>query len=216
MTAVFLFFAVLGSVLLVGQFILTVLGFVHDADLADEIPGDLDSDSLLGELDDATDALGDGADAGHHGHGHAHDSTWLFGIISIRTLIAAAAFFGWIGLAAEGAGRTPVAQVIWGSIAGITAMVGVHYLLKQMSRLAEDGTTKIQRAMGQQGTVYLPIAANRGQAGKVQLKVQSRLLEYEAITSGEQRLSTGQKVRVVGIQGSILEVMPLEEVASHT
>lgn len=216
MTAVFLFFAVLGSVLLVGQFILTVLGFVHDADLADEIPGDLDSDSLLGELDDATDALGDGTDASHHGHGNAHDSTWLFGIISIRTLIAAAAFFGWIGLAAEGAGQTPVAQVIWGSIAGITAMVGVHYLLKQMSRLAEDGTTKIQRAMGQQGTVYLPIAANRGQAGKVQLKVQSRLLEYEAITSGEQRLSTGQKVRVVGIQGSILEVMPLDEFASHT
>ncbi|MGV3605765.1 MAG: NfeD family protein [Planctomycetaceae bacterium] len=212
MTAIFLFFAVLGSVLLIGQFILTVLGFMQDAELVDDIPEDMDTDALTSEFNDATDAVGDGGDASHHSHGQGHDSTWLFGVISIRTLIAAAAFFGWIGLTAEGAGQGPVASTVWGSIAGVAAMFGVHYLLKQMSRLAEDGTMKIAKAIGQHGTVYIPIAASRGQAGKVQLKVQSRLMEFEAITNSDQRLGTGQKVRVVGVQGTTLEVIPEESV----
>ena len=49
----------------------------------------------------------------------------------------------------------------------------------------------------------------KAQAGKIQLKLQNRLVEYEAVTSSPERLATGTKVRVVGIAGNTLEVEPL-------
>jgi membrane protein implicated in regulation of membrane protease activity len=68
----------------------------------------------------------------------------------------------------------------------------------------------VKNALGQEGTVYVPIAGGRAQAGKIQLKVQNRLVEYEAITSTPQRLPTGAKVRVVGFAGNMLEVEPVK------
>jgi membrane protein implicated in regulation of membrane protease activity len=55
----------------------------------------------------------------------------------------------------------------------------------------------------------VPIAGGRTQAGKIQLKLQNRLVEYEAITSAPERLPTGTKVRVVGVAGNVLEVEPI-------
>ena len=67
--------------------------------------------------------------------------------------------------------------------------------------------------MGQVGTVYIPIAAGRGPSGKVQVKVNNQIMEYEAVTNGSSRLATGTKIRVIGIQGNMLEVQPLEVAA---
>ena len=67
----------------------------------------------------------------------------------------------------------------------------------------------IRAAVGQEGTVYIPIPAAKANTGKVQLKLQNRLVEYEAVTSSSQKLATGTKVRVVGVTGKTLEVEPL-------
>jgi hypothetical protein len=58
--------------------------------------------------------------------------------------------------------------------------------------------------------VYVPIAGGRSQAGKIQLKLNNRLMEFEAVTNSPQRLATGTKVRVVGIAGSTLDVEPVQ------
>jgi membrane protein implicated in regulation of membrane protease activity len=88
-------------------------------------------------------------------------------------------------------------------------MYGVHWIVRSMGKLAEDGTIRVRAALGQEGTVYVPIPAAKAQAGKVQLKLQNRLVEYEAVTSGGERLATGTKVRVIGVSGNTLEVEPL-------
>jgi len=44
--------------------------------------------------------------------------------------------------------------------------------------------------------------------------LQNRVVEYEAITSGDEKLSTGTKVRVVAVRGSILEVEPILQEAA--
>jgi membrane protein implicated in regulation of membrane protease activity len=80
-----------------------------------------------------------------------------------------------------------------------------------MRRLTADGTVRIQRAIGEQATVYVPIAARQKRAGKVHLKLQDRLVEYEAVTSADEPLPTGARVRVVGLIGNRLEVEPLPE-----
>jgi len=89
-------------------------------------------------------------------------------------------------------------------------MYGVHWLMRTIGRLGEDATLRVKNALGQEGTVYIPIAGARAQAGKIQLKLQNRLVEYEAVTSTPERLATGTKVRVVGLLGNTLEVEPIK------
>jgi membrane protein implicated in regulation of membrane protease activity len=81
--------------------------------------------------------------------------------------------------------------------------------MRTLYQLGEDQTVKIHRAIGEEATVYIPIAAELAQAGKVQVKLQNRLLEYAAVTSATHKLATGAKVRVVGVRGNTLEVEPL-------
>ncbi|HEX5104270.1 MAG TPA: NfeD family protein [Pirellulaceae bacterium] len=200
MTWLFLICAVIGGTVLVCQFVLTLVGLGGDhVDLADNMPdgGDVHVDASHG-----------GDADGHDAHGH-HGSSWLFGVISFRTLVAAATFFGLVGLAAESAGQGWGVQLILATAAGLGAMYGVHWIVRTMARLGEDATERVRAAVGQQGTVYIPIPAARANTGKVQLKLQNRLVEYEAVTSSSQKLATGTKVRVVGVTGKTLEVEPL-------
>src|SRR5436309_1090736 len=72
-------------------------GFDFTHDLAHDFSGDAGHGLSAG---DAQSADADGHDAaGHHG------SSWLFAVISFRTLVAAAAFFGLTGLATQSAGQ---------------------------------------------------------------------------------------------------------------
>jgi membrane protein implicated in regulation of membrane protease activity len=208
MTWFFLLCAVVGGTVLICQFVLTLVGLGgdHGIDFAHDVPhdfaGDVGHDLVAGDAH--------GADsAGHDAHGH-HGSSWLFGVISFRTLVAAATFFGLAGLAAQSARQPIGVQILLAAIAGGAAMYGVHWIVRAMGRLSEDATVRIRHALGQEGTVYVPIPPAKVQAGKVQIKLQNRLVEYEAITKNAQRLATGTKIRVVGIAGGMLEVEPLQ------
>ena len=207
METIFLFFAVVGGTVLVCQFVLTLMGLGSDGDIPDDLPDDVPHD--LG---------GVGHDLPHDAHAgdghaaHGHDSSWLFGIISFRTLVAAFAFFGLGGLTAHGAGSSRWVELLVALVSGAVAMFAVHGLMKMLGKLGEDATVRIHKALGQEGTVYVPIAAHKERAGKVQLKLQNRLMEYEAITGGE-KLPTGARVRVVAIRGNTLEVEPAAQPA---
>ena len=210
MTGFFLICAVVGGTVLICQFVLTLVGLggAHDADFSHDVPHDFSSgaghDALAGDTDNA-----DGA--GHDAHAH-HGSSWLFAVISFRTLVAAATFFGLVGLAAQSANQPLGVQLLLATAAGVGAMYGVHWLVRTMGRMGEDATIRIHHAVGKEGTVYVPVPAAKAQAGKIQLNVNNRLVEYEAITNSAERLATGTKVRVVGVAGTALEVEPLASI----
>jgi membrane protein implicated in regulation of membrane protease activity len=203
----FLICAVVGGTVLICQFVLTLVGlggdhsFAGGHDVSADYTGDAGHDMHVGGAQGA-----EGIDHDTHGH---HGSSWLFGIVSFRTLVAAATFFGLAGLAAQSAELRLGPQLLVAMLAGLGAMYGVHWLVTSMGRLSEDGTQKIRHAIGQEGTVYIPIAPAKARAGKVQIRLQNRLVEYEAVTNSAQRLATGTKIRVVGIAGAALEVEPL-------
>ena len=204
MTFIFILCAVLGGTILVCQFVLTLVGFGHDV-------GDMAHDA---SVDVHTDVHTDGHAGDSHDQGSHHGSSWLFGVISFRTLVAASAFFGLAGLASDSAGYSLPLQLVFSTGSGVAAMFAVHYLVKQLGRLNQDQTLRVQRALGQVGTVYIPIPAQKASSGKVQLVLQSRIVEYEAITSGDEKLPTGAKVRVVAVRGSVLEVEPILQEAA--
>ncbi len=141
-----------------------------------------------------------------------HSSTWLFGVISFRTLVAAATFFGLAGMASHAASLSLVNQLLIALACGVGAMYLVHWLMSLMYRLSEDNTVRINRAVGREGMVYLPVPAGKTGPGKVQLRLQGRMMEYEAVTSAPSNLPTGARVVVVGVvAGNLLEVAPAEQ-----
>jgi membrane protein implicated in regulation of membrane protease activity len=91
-------------------------------------------------------------------------------------------------------------------------MFAVHGLMKMLNQLGDDATVRIHKALGQEGTVYVPIAGHKERPGKVQLKMANRIMEYPAITEGE-KLPTGTRVRVVAIRVNTLEVEPVVQPA---
>jgi len=212
MALLFLVCAVVGGTILICQFVLTLVGLggEHGIDFSHDVAHDFAGDS--GHDAPGGDAHGAGGD--DHAATQQHASSWLFAVISFRTLVAAVTFFGLVGSAAQSAGQPVGVQLLLAIAAGIGAMYGVHWLIRSIGRLGEDATLRVKNALGQEGTVYVPIAGSRTQAGKIQLKVQNRLVEYEAVTSLPERLATGTKVRVVGMAGSVLEVEPVTPVSS--
>lgn len=211
MTTVFLLCAIIGGTVLIAQFVLTLIGLGH-ADLDVDVPHDFNVEF-------------DGADLGHVGEiggaadvqdvGDAHySSTRLFGVMSFRAIVAAITFFGIFGMTALSAGMSPPAQILIAVVGGGVAMYVVGWLMTMLKRLGNDGTLRIQHAIGKIGTVYVPIPGGKTEAGKVQLKVQERLVEYAAMTSHGATLPTGARVEVVGLIGpSTLDVRPVDESA---
>src|SRR6188768_3215085 len=78
MTPFFVLCAVIGGTILVCQFVLTLVGFGHDVgDMAHDVSVDMHTDALA---DAHGGGDGHGNESGHHG------SSWLFGVISFRTI----------------------------------------------------------------------------------------------------------------------------------
>ena len=179
--------AVVGGTVLLFQFVTTLLGLSHDTDDAsgidfEHMPGDTHA----------------GITAGDHPHDSAHSSSWFFGIITYRTVVAAVAFFGLGGLAANSTTIGPQASFVVALLAGFAAMYGVYHLMRLMVRLKADGTVRMDRAVGKTGTVYLSVPAGRAGHGKVTLNLQNRTVEYRAVT-GQGALPTGATVVVTAI-----------------
>ena len=204
---VFLGLATVGGTIMVCQFVLTLVGMGdHGADGAGAGGHDLHLD-------------------GHHagGDAHGHDShaaenhtaaaNWLFSVISFRTVVAAFTFFGLAGLACQSAQVSLLPTFVIALGCGAAAMYGVHFLMRSLHRFGADGTIRISGAVGKTGTVYIPIPADKASAGKVQLNLQNRLVEYEAVTDSGEKLPTGARVVVTAVVNSRILVVEREREA---
>jgi hypothetical protein len=212
----FLVCAAVGGTVLACQFIMTVTGLGgehHDGGGHIDMGGD-------GHFDAGHAGHGDhhSGDSATHDHDHAHDHhsagklTWLFSFISFRSIVAGVTFFGLGGLAGVQSGLTREWSMAIALLAGAAAMYAVTMIMKGFGKLAHDGTVRIENALGKRGTVYIPIPAEKKGAGKIQLKVQNRVVEYSAVTSEPEKLPTGAQVEVVEIANSgVVEVKLVRE-----
>lgn len=190
-TIVYSVSAVIGGTILFCQFLMTLIGIGHDvsADLPDDVPHDFQF----------------GHDSGGGGHDMTHDAAHhetasFLRLLTFRTVVAALTFFGLAGLAGNSAELPGEVTFIAALAAGAAAMYGVHWLMQSLKRLRADGTVRIERAVGRPGTVYLRIPPNKSGAGKIQINVQNRTMEYEAMTAREP-LPVGSKVVVTHVLG---------------
>lgn len=186
MTSLFTACALLGGTLLICQTIMTLIGLSGDHDLG----GDADGDLAGADAEH-------GLESGDHDH---HGSTWFFGIVTFRTIVAATAFFGLAGMAAISNQVAEGSALVIASMAGLAAMYAVHWMMRQLSRLRADGSVRIERAVGLTGNVYLRVPGGHQGAGKIHLNLQNRTVELTAWTD-QVELPTGAAIVVTRILG---------------
>jgi membrane protein implicated in regulation of membrane protease activity len=230
MTWIFLVCAVAGGTLLLCQAIMALVGLgghLMDFDAGGDVDHDLSGDLHGGDVhggdlqSDSGDLQHEGGGDAEHGEGAAHHesathnatgdhgaSTCLLQMISFRTLVAALTFFGLAGMAAQSSGAsTPIVLAV-ALAAGFGAMYSVFWVMQSLARLNADGTVHVQRTIGKEAKVYLPIPGHGAGAGKVFVSLQGRTMEYPATTSGDP-LPAGATVVIVNVVGqNTLEVQP--------
>ncbi len=183
MDTIYLVCAVLGATLLLGQFLLSLAGIGHETDVDHDFHGDTS-------------------------HGD-HGASWFAGMLSVRAITSALMLFGLCGMFAVSSGRDVAGSLGLALIGGAGGLVLVAQLMKMLHGLAEEGNVRIERSVGKPATVYLTVPGNRAYPGKVQLRLQNRTVEYQAVTAHPDPLPTGARVKVVAVINSdTVEVSP--------
>jgi membrane protein implicated in regulation of membrane protease activity len=154
------------------------------------------------------DLHGDSSDA-HAGHFHfdggdAHsgglgDTDVSFQFLSLQGLTAFFMMFGLVGMALYAAGQGSVVSIAGGLVAGVFTVWVVSKVFIGFQALQSDGTIRIENAIGKEGSVYLTIP--EGEVGKVNVTVQGRLSEFEAVSLNKKKIETGQRVKIVYVIG---------------
>lgn len=145
--------------------------------------------------------------------GDASEPSDGLNLLSVRAISAAVAFFGIGGLAAVSLGWPGPFAALFAAMLGLGSMFGVAWLMRSMLKLQRDATVRIDHAIGQTATVYIPIPAAMSGIGKVTVSLSGRSVEYQAVTPDGQPLPTGSSVIVVDVrEDDTLEVVPLPSV----
>lgn len=166
-----------------------------------DISGSLSS-ALDGGISDA--AVGGNADAELSSDGATHGATMPFGLrlLSLRSIIAFITIGSWVGYT-----LCYTALPLWGVIiiavaCGFAAACCMAGALIGMEKLQGNGNLNPANAIGKVGTVYLTIPPHRTGFGKVNVLIQERYAEYDAVTNSNEPIPTSAEIKVIGHTGA--------------
>lgn len=125
----------------------------------------------------------------------------IFGlrILTVRSIIAFLAVASWLTFALFYSIR--FWALLPGIAAGIAAAFGIALFFKATEKLQGSGNLDITNTVGKSAEVYLTVPASRSGTGKVNVYVQERYAEMDAVTDSATPLKTGERVVVVGTLG---------------
>lgn len=133
-------------------------------------------------------------------------------LFSLRGIMGMGAVGGWSGLVLYETGLPLALSVILALVFGFLTLVVIAWLMKLSMKLQSSGNLDLGYAIGKVGTVYIPIPASMKGTGKINITIQERLIEVNAVTAAERKLATGENVRVVGTdETGMLVVEPFGE-----
>ncbi len=172
--------AIVMSVVFAIQMILTFIGI-----------GDTDADMDFGS--DVPDSV-DVSDA----HADTLDTGGAMQLFTIRNAVNFLLGIGWGGVCFSGVVHNPALLALVALLCGCVLVAAFVMMLRQLLRLESTGSYRIQEAVGQSCTVYVPVPAERGGMGKVQISFHGSVQELPALTDGS-ALPTGTQVRVTQV-----------------
>ncbi len=133
-------------------------------------------------------------------------------LLSLRTVTVFLAIGSWVAFAFCPLFSGQWIAVLIGAVVGVGAAVAFAFVMRAFMRLQSSGNIDSANCKGCIAEVYLTIPPRREAVGKVQVVVQERLTEFEAVTDCEHELKTGSSVKVIeNINQGLLLVAPLNE-----
>lgn len=192
--------AVPASVILIIQTILIFCGF-GDSGSGDGV-NISDTSGIDGDF--SGDAGADMVDIANSDAGAPTDIA-TFNFFTLQGVVAFFCVFGWVSLACIGSGVGMVVSLIIGFILGVGAMFGVAKIIQLSSRLAQNGNININNYIGKPASVYVTVPSAGNGQGKVNISVDERYIECDAVTDGDE-LPTGTSVKVKDTRGQLLVV----------
>ncbi|MEQ9166412.1 MAG: hypothetical protein RLO12_09140 [Fulvivirga sp.] len=148
-----------------------------------------------------------GADADVEGDGGIG-----FQFFTLKNMVAFFTIFSWTGIACLDSGLSNGVSIAVSLIAGLAMMFLMGFIFYYLSKANESGTLKMKNAIGVVGEVYMEVKANRGNIGKVQVKVQNSLRTLEAITDDEIDLKPGKVITVMNIANDNLLIITTNKI----
>ncbi len=118
------------------------------------------------------------------------------GLFSIRSVGAFFTGFGWTGVAMLQHGYSTGAATFAATLVGLIFLGMVFYLMRYIFSLREEGTLNYSNAIGEIGTVYLPIPPKRKGIGQIEVLVQGRMRTVRALTDHDKKIGNRVAVRV--------------------
>lgn len=197
--------AIPSTLVLVIQTVLSLLGGFEGGggiDTSDTSGIDFHGGSDIGEIADASDMgdIGKLSDGGNPADFSIMSMITLQGIVTFLTVM------GWSSIVAVASGAPALVSVLAGVVLGFAAMYAAARLLHASKRLTANGTLNLRNAIGESGSVYIPIPAGGSGIGKITMQLQGRYVECSAMAFGEEMLPTGEIVRVTDVRNDILIV----------
>jgi hypothetical protein len=122
------------------------------------------------------------------------DATSFF---TVRNMISFFTMFGWSGLAAYHSGISNAWVIVIAVAAGSATVAMLYFIMKKAAGMRQSGSLQLKNAVSQVGETYLRIPAGRSGLGKVQVTVQGRLVELDAMTDDPTDIATGRPIKVV-------------------
>lgn len=189
--------AVPATVILILQTILLLFGLGNggaDADSDFDVDTDLDTD-----IDVDADGIPDSAELEMDNDldGAMGDSGLR--LFTVRGMVAFFAVGGWAGIAALELGAPHWAAVLIAVLFGLAALILVAFFFKWAMKLRSNGSLNIKNAVGKTGEVYMTVPANAKGRGKVNVIIQERYTELDAITKGDSDLKYGTRVKITAL-----------------
>jgi hypothetical protein len=134
-------------------------------------------------------------------------------VLSVRTVTAFFAGFGWTGVASLENGSSLLTALLLAILVGGVFMGGVIVLMKALYGMRHSGTIDYHNAIGEIATVYLRIPGGMDHPGQVEVMVQGRLKVAQAFTRSSEEIPNQARVRVVDVMDqNTLIVEPLSTV----
>lgn len=179
------------TVILILQTLLSLIGVNFDSD----VDFDLDTDTDF-DMDADADS----------------DNMLGFKFFSIRGVVAFFTIFGWVGIVLSDSNLPQALIVFIAVMCGLVAVVVIGWLFTLTAKLQDSGNIDYKNAVGKTGEVYITVPKMRKGTGKIQITVQERLREMDALTEEEKDLKTGTLIQVVDVlNGSIALVKKLND-----
>jgi membrane protein implicated in regulation of membrane protease activity len=122
-------------------------------------------------------------------------------ILSVRTITAFLVGLGWMGAILSDLGWSLIIVLPLALVVGVILMMFVFWFMRFLHSMRESGNMDYAYAIGETGTVYLPIPPNKKKAGKIQVLIQGRLTVVDAFTNDDTRIENRVKVRVLDVIG---------------